>query len=110
MSGRPSSRHLYDGRGAQERSRDITARGARFSARPWTAPSTVAVLPPLLGRSSIEVGIFQAAHLGKFEAALTAASCVSPALSALAASSRCSSSSMRCQSPSTWCAGSAVDE
>ena len=64
----------FNGRGAQERSRDETACGARVSARPLTAPSTVAVPQPDSERSSNEVGNFRPAHLGKFQPALTSRS------------------------------------
>ena len=43
MSGTPFVPTGSRGHGAQERSRDETARGARHRARPLTAPSTVAL-------------------------------------------------------------------
>jgi hypothetical protein len=55
------------GHGAQERSRDETACGARRDARPLTASSTVA--PPTRDRN--EVGNFQPALSGRFQPALT---------------------------------------
>jgi hypothetical protein len=60
-----------DDDGAQERSRDETACGARVSARPLTDPSTVALPQRRSDRFSIEVGNFQPPLLGRFQAALT---------------------------------------
>src|SRR6185312_14529826 len=60
-----------NGYGAQERSRDETACGGRVSARPLTAPSTVAIPQPDSERSSNGVGNFTPAHLGSFRPALT---------------------------------------
>ena len=70
----PRLRHVptgRNGRGAQEWSRDENAGGGRVSARPLTAPSTVAVPYPNSERTGNEVGNFTPAHLGSFQPALT---------------------------------------
>lgn len=71
MIGTPFVPTGCNSRGAQERSRDETAGGGRVSARPLTAPSTVAVPFPDSERSTNEMGNFTPALLGNFRPALT---------------------------------------
>ena len=54
------------GHGAQERSRDETARGARLGARPLTAPSTVARILQFKSDHATEWGIFNRHFWGDF--------------------------------------------